>query len=132
MSVRPITVIVALATAAVLAAVLAIVTPPAQAKDGDIRVRGKCTAGSTAKLKLSEEDGRIEVEFEVDQNRNGVRWQVALRRNGRLVARTVSTTRAPSGSFEVRRVIANVSGPDRVVATATRRSGERCTARATF
>jgi hypothetical protein len=48
------------------------------------------------------------------------------------VARTVSTTRAPSGSFEVRRVIANVSGPDRVVATATRRSGERCTARATF
>ena len=34
----------------------------------------------TAKLKLSAENGRIEVEFEVDQNRNGVPWTVVLRR----------------------------------------------------
>ena len=47
---------------------------PAFAKDGDVLVRGTCTANSTSKLKLSAEDGRIEVEFEVDQNRNGVPW----------------------------------------------------------
>ncbi len=37
-------------------------------------------------VKLSKEDGRIEVEFEVDQNRNGVRWHVVLLRNGVRVA----------------------------------------------
>jgi hypothetical protein len=55
-------------------------------------------------LKLSQEDGRIEVEFEVDQNRNGVPWKVTLRRNGSVVAATTAITRAPSGSF-IRRVM---------------------------
>ena len=52
-------------------------------KDGDVFVRGTCTGVTTSKLKLSEEDGRIEVEFEVDQNRSGVRWNVSLFQNGR-------------------------------------------------
>jgi len=40
--------------------------PVATAKGGPgVRVRGTCTQGSTAKLKLSGEDGRIEIEFEV-------------------------------------------------------------------
>ncbi len=95
-------------------------------------MRGTCTASSTAKLKLSDENGRIEVEFEVDQNRNGVRWNVVLRRNGAAVASTSAVTRGPSGSFTVRRVIANAPGVDRVAATATRASGERCTAKTTF
>ena len=56
--------------------------PTAGAKDGDVRVAGSCTKATSSKLKLSEEDGRIEVEFEVDQNRNGVRWTVVLARNG--------------------------------------------------
>jgi hypothetical protein len=104
----------------------------AQAKDGDVRVRGTCTASSSAKLKLSEEDGAIEVEFEVDQNRNGVPWKVTIRRNGARVAATTATTRGPSGSFEVRRVVANGGGADRIVARATSPSGERCTAQASF
>lgn len=37
------------------------------AKDGDVTRRGSCTARSDWKLKLSPENGRIEVEFEVDQ-----------------------------------------------------------------
>jgi hypothetical protein len=105
--------------------------PPALAKDGDVLVRGTCTGQSTSKLKLSAENGRIEVEFEVDQNRNGVRWNVVLTRNGARVAELARVTRAPSGSFEARRVVANRAGSDVVRATA-HRVGETCSARATF
>jgi hypothetical protein len=118
---------IAAATVSLLAAV-----PMATAKDGDVRVQGSCTRSSTSKLKLSDEDGRIEVEFEVDQNRNGVPWKVVLRRNGTLVARTTARTRGPSGSFEVRRVVSGSAGADRIAAVATSPSGERCTAAATF
>ena len=113
------------------ALVLLTLGSPALAKDGDVLVRGTCSGSSTAKLKLSEEDGRIEVEFEVDQNRNGVAWTVVLTRNGARVARLVRVTRAPSGSFEARRVLANPAGADVVRATAQRR-GESCSARATW
>ncbi len=113
------------------ALVLLALGSPALAKDGDVLVRGTCSGASAAKLKLSEEDGRIEVEFEVDQNRNGVAWTVVLTRDGSRVARLTRVTRAPSGSFEARRVIANTAGADVVRATAQRR-GESCSARATW
>ncbi|MEZ5100704.1 MAG: hypothetical protein R3C15_13080 [Thermoleophilia bacterium] len=107
-----------------------VAAPAALAKDGDVRVKGSCTASSTAKLKLSDEDGRIEVEFEVDQNRNGVRWNVKLMRGGKQLASTSATTRAPSGSFTVRRVVSNAAGRDTIKAIA-KRNGETCTATAT-
>ena len=120
-----------------LAATLAIsgaaltAAPTASAKGGDpVRVRGNCTQHSTAKLKLSPEDSRIEVEFEVDQNRNGVPWKVTLRQNGSLVASTTQTTHAPSGSFTLRRLVSGAHGT--IVAVATRASGERCTAQASI
>jgi hypothetical protein len=113
-----------------VAAVAVAFVPVASAKDGrDVRVAGTCTQGSTAKLKLSPEDGRIEVEFEADQNRNGVPWRVTLRRNGVLVAATRATTHAPSGSFSIRRVVGGTRAA-RVTVVATRASGERCTASA--
>ena len=119
---------------AVLGLAIALVSAPAGvAKDReDVRVRGTCTANSTSKLKLSDEDGRIEVEFEVDQNRSGVRWNVALFQNGKRIARLTRVTRAPSGSFEARVVAPNRAGTDRFVARATRASGETCSARASF
>ena len=104
---------------------------PALAKDGDVLVRGTCTGKSASKLKLSAENGRIEVEFEVDQNRNGVGWTVVLTRDGTRVARLTRVTQAPSGSFSAQRVISNPGGSDVVRATASRK-GESCTARATF
>jgi hypothetical protein len=116
--------------AAAMAGVM--LTPAASAKEGDVIVQRACSAGSTVKLKLSEEDGRIETELEVDQNRNGVRWTTSLRRNGRLAATAVRVTRPPSGSFTVRRVLPNGAGQDVVVARATRRSGELCAVRAVF
>ena len=91
-------------------------------------VRGTCTQQSTSKLKLTREDRGTEVEFEVDQNRNGVPWKVTLRRNGVRVASFTATTRARSGSFEARRVIARRTQADRITAIATR-SGETCRAK---
>ena len=35
--------------------------------DDDVLVRGTCTARSTVKMKASPENGRLEVELEVDQ-----------------------------------------------------------------
>ena len=116
---------------AAVAAVALAAVPAAFAKDGDVRVAGTCTAASTSKLKLSEENGRIEVEFEVDQNRNGVSWAVAVRRNGQVARRVVRVTRGPSGSFEARVVVPNGGGADRIAAVATRR-GETCRAAASF
>ncbi len=118
--------------AAVGALLVLTVAAPASAKDGDVLVAGSCTASSTSKLKLSEENGRIEVEFEVDQNRNGVRWNVVLKRNGQRVARLTRTTRPPSGSFEARIVAANRAGNDVISGRATSPTGEVCTARATW
>ena len=112
---------------AVLASTLLLV-PAALAKDGDVRVAGTCSAASTSKLKLSREDGGVEIELEVDQNRNGVRWHVVLLRNGSRIASRSAVTRGPSGSFETRFV---ASGAGRFTARA-QRTGERCTVSASL
>ena len=96
------------------------------------RASGRCTAGSTAKLKVKRDDGRLETEFEVDQNRNGVRWAVRIRRAGKTVVKTSATTKAPSGSFSVERRIADPAGRNRIVARATSPSGEVCKAGVTL
>jgi hypothetical protein len=111
---------------------LALTAAPAGAKDGDVLRAGTCSGATTSKLKLSEENGRIEVEFEVDQNRNGVRWTVSLTRNGARFARLVRTTRPPSGSFEARALARNGTGAEVIRGRAVSRSGEVCSARATW
>lgn len=105
-------------------------TATATANDADVRKAGSCTGNTSAKIKLSPEDGRIETEFEVDQNRTGVTWKVVLRRNGEVAARTQATTKGPSGSFEIRRVLADGQGADSISARAVSPSGEVCTASA--
>lgn len=100
---------------------------PAQAKDGDVVRRGDCSAGTDWKLKVSPEDGRLEVEGEVDSNRNGQRWSWRLKHNGTLSARGVGYTAGPSGSFEVRRLMVDLTGTDTVVFRARRpATGEVC------
>jgi hypothetical protein len=126
------TAVAALAAALVALAPTALAAP---AKDGDGRVlqSGRCSAGTTWKLKAKADDGRIETEFEVDQNRNGRRWHVTLQRNGVVVFKGTRTTVAPSGSFEVRRLLAPTGGSVRIVATAKAvRGGETCRAALTF
>lgn len=102
-----------------------------RARGREVRHAGTCTVGSTSKIKVKEEDGgRLEVEFEVDQNRNGQKWGVVLKHNGSVAARTSALTKAPSGSFSVHRLIGDRSGADTVTGTARNtRTGETCTAR---
>ena len=97
------------------------------AKSTAIVPSGSCSGATDWKLKISPDNGRIQVEFEVDQNRNNRLWKVVMAQNGKVVLRTSRYTRAPSGSFEVRRVLANRAGKDRIVARATNvRTGEVC------
>ncbi|KAI2495323.1 hypothetical protein MHU86_19175 [Fragilaria crotonensis] len=69
------------------------------AKSNNVVKKGRCTGASTYKLKLSPENGKVEVEFEVDQNKNGVYWAVKFFRNNVQFASSTYTTAAPSGSF---------------------------------
>jgi len=96
-------------------------------RDGK-RVTGNCTGNSTAKLKVKPDSGRLETEFEVDQNRNGVTWKATIRRNGHVAVRRNMTTRAPSGSWSLERRLTNGSGRDKVTARAVSPSGQVCTA----
>jgi hypothetical protein len=104
----------------------------ADAKDGDVRVNGRCTGASTSKLKLAPRpsDNQTRVEFEVDQNVVGVTWNVVIKDNGVIVLRRTATTTAPSGSFEVAKRLPGATGHS-VKAKATNPStGETCTASA--
>jgi hypothetical protein len=110
------------------AALLAVPAASAKGNHPTLRVRGVCSQQSTSTLKLTREDRGTEIEFQVDQNRNGVPWKVTLRRNGARIASLTANTHAPSGSFEIRKVIARRPNANRITAVATRASGETCRA----
>jgi hypothetical protein len=93
----------------------AVVAAPAFANDDDVIRRGGCSGSTDWKVKASPEDGRIEVEAEIDSNQDGQTWRWRLRHNGSLSARGTATTHGPSGSFEVRRVVVDASGTDHIV-----------------
>jgi len=106
---------------------------PAMAGSNDVIEKGSCSDASDWKLKLSPEDGNIEVEFEVDQNVVGDTWRVRMRHNGDLFFSGKRTTKSPSGSFEVRRVVDDLAGTDRIKARATNTStDEVCVGRASI
>ena len=107
--------------------------PGAVAKDGDVIKTGGCSGRSDWKLKLSPENGKIEVDFEVDQNRVGDRWRVTLKHDGDRIFRDVRETRGPSGSFEVHQVEPNRAGDDFFVGKALNLSTEEeCRGAGTF
>lgn len=105
----------------------------ATAKGGEARaVAGTCTGSATTTITAKLDNGRIQVEFDVDQNRHGVRWNWAIARNGATVRTGSAVTLAPSGSLLINRLIANAVGPDRIVARARNAAGQVCTARITL
>lgn len=119
----------------IMALLVAALTAPVgvAAKDGDKIYRGACTNRSDWKLKLSPENGRIEVEFEVDTPKIGQTWSVRMKQNGVVFFTGTRATTSPSGSFEVRRVRPNTSGLDTFVARAVNlKTGEVCKGKGTF
>ena len=102
---------------------------PASAHGGDdddrVIVTGSCSAGADWKLKVKTDDGRLEVEGEIDSNTAGQRWRWAIRHNGSVSDRGAATTTARSGSFEVERTIVDIAGADRIVFRAVH-DGQTC------
>ncbi len=106
---------------------------PVAANDSDVIKTGSCSGSSDWKLKVGLDDGRIDMEFEVDQNRIGKTWFVRLKDNGTVFWSGYRTTLAPSGSFEVSKRTRDRAGDDRIVAKATNvNSGEVCRAVITY
>ncbi len=105
---------------ALTAAVLLTTAGPALAKAGDVRTSGACQGVADWKLKASPEDGRIEVEGEIDSNRAGQTWHWSLTHNGAAAGSGNRTTAGRSGSFEVRRITDNRAGTDTFVFNARR------------
>jgi hypothetical protein len=87
-------------------------TTNAFAKSGDVVRTGGCSNASTWKLKLSPDNGKIEVEYEVDSNKAGQNWHVKLFENGNRIFRGTKTTQGTSGSFTVRVLAKNTAGTD--------------------
>ncbi len=99
--------------------------------DGRVIKTGSCSSGADWKLKVKTDDGRLEIEGEVDSNRAGQTWKWKIKDNGSLAARGSAVTGGRSGSFSVERKITDQSGTDAVTFRATH-SGEVCTGTIAF
>jgi hypothetical protein len=123
-----------LTTTTAAATLLVVGTVPADAKGGSDVIRtGGCSSHADWKLKVGPEDGRLEVQGEVDSNRSGQLWRWRIKDDGVLVDRGTAPTGGASGSFEVRRLVANRSGADTIVFRARRpATGEVCRGVLTF
>jgi hypothetical protein len=120
----------AVATVSVTAAALSgvsLLAPAAEASGGGNRVikTGSCSGSADWKLKAKPDDGRLEIEFEVDSNRTGQSWSVRVTDNGSRVFSGRRTTHGRSGSFSLNLRPGNRSGQDTVKARATH-AGQTC------
>jgi len=107
------------AAAVVLAAGLTVASAGLAAADhggggggSDVRREGHCSGAAHWKLKVKPNDGRLEVEIEVDSNRNGQTWTWRILHDGYVSYRGSRVTRAPSGSFSVERRVVDMAGSD--------------------
>jgi hypothetical protein len=100
-------------------------TAPASARGGgdDVRTNGGCSGSAHWKLKAKPDDGRIQVEAEVDSNHRGQVWDWRIKHNGSVSAKGSATTAGTSGSFSVERRMTNLAGTDHFDFRAVRRSG---------
>jgi hypothetical protein len=122
------------AAAVVASTAMVALAAPAQASGGnDVVRRGSCAGATDWKLKVGPDDGKLEVEGQIDSNHAGQTWRWRLIHNGSTVAHGTRTTQAPSGSFEVRRLVGNQAGTDHLTFRARNvKSDELCVGRASF
>lgn len=119
LSVKAVLVTTWLVTMIVASAVLSVL--PASASGGtsggggdEVVKRGSCSGPATWKLKAKPDNGRIEVEGEVDSNWSGQIWRWRIRHNGDVSARGKATTHGTSASFSVTRWLVNAAGTDTI------------------
>ena len=94
---------------------------------GDVRAAGSCSAGTVWKMKAKPDNGKIQLEAEVDSNHVGQVWDWTIKHNGNTSAKGSSTTHGASGSFTVQRRMSNRAGTDHFVFRAERRAtGDVC------
>lgn len=121
------------------ATVLVVATTPlvlggsAQASDAETIRTGQCSGSADWKIKAKPDNGRIEVEAEIDSNQSGQTWRWTLKHNGSRSARGTSITTGRSGSFSLQRKTVNLPGTDTFKFRAVRNSGgQRCIAKITL
>lgn len=126
----------AVSIVAALCAMLVVATDAGARREkdrtGEVRVVGSCSAAATSKLKLKSRDGSIELEFELDYNRVGTLWRVAIVHERRVAWKGAARTSGPSGVFSVDRRLPDLLGPDTVTARASGPAGITCRATATL
>jgi len=99
----------------------------ASARGARAERRGSCSASSEWKLKADPDDGRLQIEYEVETQRGGQTWRVKLFHDGDRFLRANRTTGAASHSFTIRAFEPDRSGTDTISARARNRStGEVC------
>ena len=99
--------------------------------DGRVTKTGSCSDGSAWKLKVKNDDGRLEIEGEVDSDQSGQAWDWRITDHGSVAAKGSATTGGRSGSFSVERKITDQAGTDTVVFRASF-GGEVCTGAIAF
>jgi hypothetical protein len=102
---------------------------PATASGGGRRVvhSGGCDRHAVWKLKVKGDNGRLEVEGEVDSDRRGQTWRWRLRHDGAATGHGTAVTAGRSGSFTVERRLVDLAGTDHVVFRAVQpKTGEVC------
>jgi hypothetical protein len=108
-----------------LALPLAATAPATASHDkggGAVRTHGGCDGPAVWKMKAKPDNGRIQLEAEVDSNHVGQVWDWRIKHNGNTAAKGSSTTHGASGSFTVQRRLSNKAGTDHFVFRAERRA----------
>jgi hypothetical protein len=113
---------------------------PALAKDSDgdggrddrreARVAATCSKGASARLRLRSRDGEIRTDFDLNRHRSGETWRVVLVHERRVEWRQSLRTRSSTSTLHVRRMLADLDGPDLITVRASGPRGLMCEAHA--
>src|SRR5262245_2563736 len=103
------------------ALLLVLVLPAMAAADegDDVRVTGRCTGTSDARLRLQREDGSIRVELEIETRARLAPWRVILVHERRIALRKSLRTGASNRRVRLRTTVPDWFGADTIVVRAT-------------
>jgi hypothetical protein len=105
---------------------LLLATAPAALADDEKEKDGDCSMKSDWELELEKDDGKIEIEFDVDTPRSGQTWRVRVLHNGDLSYKGKRVT-DDDGEYEVDRKVRDRAGKDRIVVRGVNaKTGEVC------